>query len=468
MDNLLLAVGEADKAWHEVVVGYVWWWPLIILCVGGGLVFTIAMRGIQFRAFGHAIQVIRGKYDKPEDTGEISHFKALTSALSATVGLGNIAGVAIAISMGGPGAVFWMWIIGFLGMATKFTECTLSTNFRHEFPDGHVGGGPMYTIEHGLGKKWGWMAVVFAILATVASFGGGNMFQTNQAASILYDVYGIDHGITGAAIAGVVAIVIIGGIKRIGEVTSKLVPFMCVIYVAGAFIVIVMNITEVPGMFGLIFENAFSAEPLVGGTLGVVITQGIKRATFSNEAGFGSAAIAHAAAKTEEPVREGVVASLGPFIDTVVICTMTALVIIITEGYQPGQSKGVLITMEAFESQITGFGKYFLPIAVLMFAVSTVISWSYYGEKGTEYLARKFGGDKSIRPAVTIYKAVFCFAAFIGAVKGLDAVINVSDSMLGLMAAPNLLACLLLTPLVMKMSKKYFTRLKDGEFPVQK
>lgn len=475
MNSLLLAVGEADKAWHEVVVGLVWGWPLIILCVGAGIIFTVAMKGVQFRAFGHALQVVRGRYDNPDDHGEISHFKALTSALSATVGLGNIAGVAIAISKGGPGAIFWMWIIGVLGMATKFTECTLAMKFRHEFADGHVGGGPMYTIEKGLGASWKWMAALFAVLAIAASFGGGNMFQTNQAAATMHSAFGVDQGITGAVIAGVVAVVIIGGIKRIGQVTSKLVPLMCGIYVVGALFIIGVNIGEVPAKLWMIVQNAFSLDPIIGGTLGVVIAQGVRRATFSNEAGFGSAAMAHAAAKTDEPVREGAVASLGPFIDTIIICTMTALVIIFTlppeylaSGSWSGTTQGVTLTMEAFDAGITGFGTYFVPVAVLLFAVSTVISWSYYGEKGTEYLARRFMGTEAMAPAVAVYRGVFCIAAFMGSVWSLDVVLNVSDSMLGLMAVPNLLACLLLTPMVMKMSQSYFKRLKAGEFKVYK
>jgi AGCS family alanine or glycine:cation symporter len=466
----LVAQAEADKMWiegaMETLVGYVWWWPLIILCVGSGLVFTILTRGVQFRAFGHAIQVVRGKYDKPEDAGEISHFKALTTALSATVGLGNISGVAIAISVGGPGAVFWMWVIGLLGMAVKFAECSLAMKFRHEFADGHVGGGPMYTIERGLGKNWTWMAVAFAVMVTISSFGGGNMFQTNQAASIFATNFGIEPWITGIAITTLVGLVIIGGIQRIGQVTSFLVPFMCGIYILGAIVILILNASAVPGVFGTIFENAFSSEPLLGGTLGVVITQGVRRATFSNEAGLGSAPIAHAAAKTDEPIREGVVASLGPFIDTIVVCTMTALIIIITGAYNP-DIQGVEVTAHAFDAGIDGFGQYFVPIAVLMFAVSTVISWSYYGEKGIEFLARKIAPNV-VKPAVATYKALFCVAAFFGSVFSLDLVVNFSDAMLGMMAVPNLIACLLLAPLLLKMTKSYFDRLKAGEFDVQK
>ena len=291
----------------------------------------------------------------------------------------------------------------------------------------------------------------------------------------MHSAFGVDQGITGAVIAGVVAVVIIGGIKRIGQVTSKLVPLMCGIYVVGALFIIGVNIGEVPAKLWMIVQNAFSLDPIIGGTLGVVIAQGVRRATFSNEAGFGSAAMAHAAAKTDEPVREGAVASLGPFIDTIIICTMTALVIIFTlppeylaSGSWSGTTQGVTLTMEAFDAGITGFGTYFVPVAVLLFAVSTVISWSYYGEKGTEYLARRFMGTEAMAPAVAVYRGVFCIAAFMGSVWSLDVVLNVSDSMLGLMAVPNLLACLLLTPMVMKMSQSYFKRLKAGEFKVYK
>ncbi|MCA9563304.1 MAG: alanine:cation symporter family protein, partial [Myxococcales bacterium] len=466
---------SAIAKFMSTLVGYVWNWPLIILCVGAGLTFTILTKGVQFRAFGHAIDVIRGKYDHPDDHGEISHFKALTSALSATLGLGNIAGVAVAITAGGPGAVFWMWVIGFLGMSVKFVECTLSMKYRHEFADGHVGGGPMYTIERGLGKGWSWMAILFAVLVTAASFGGGNMFQTNQSTALMEYSFGVDPQITGGVIAGLVAVVIIGGIKRIGTVTSLLVPVMVVAYMGGALLVIFMNAGKIPETFGLIFSNAFSAEPLVGGTLGVVITQGVRRATFSNEAGLGSAAIAHAAAKTKQPVREGIVASLGPFIDTVVVCTITALLIIITGQYDLSGTEGMsstlqgsVVTARAFDSTIDGFGTYFLPFAVLMFSISTVISWSYYGEKGVEYLARRLAGDGAIKGAVTLYRGLFCVAAYIGAVRGLDVVLNFSDAMLGLQAVPNLIACFMLLPVILKITKTYFKSLEAGEFKVYK
>lgn len=331
--------------------GLVWGEPLAYLLTGAGLLFTIMTVGIQFKAITHGFNVIRGKYDNPEDEGNISHFQALCTALSATIGLGNISGVAVAVSLGGAGAVFWMWCVGFLGMATKFTTCSLGTMFRKEDASGTYRGGPMYYIELGLGKNWKPLALLFAFLGTCACIGAGNMFQSNQVSTIVknavvelhYIGYGeglkegtqdlIQYGV-GALMCILAGLVILGGIKRIGAVTSKVVPLMCIIYVAGAFYVIVTNMGAVPGLIGSIFAEAFSGAAAEGAFFGVVvktaILTGVKRACFSNEAGLGSAPMAHATAKTNEPIREGVVAAVGPFIDTLVICTMTALVVLIT------------------------------------------------------------------------------------------------------------------------------------------
>ena len=384
---------------------------VIILLLTGATIFTVYFRLIQFRGFKLAIDTVRGKYSNPNDKGEVSHFQALTAALSGTVGLGNIAGVAIAISLGGPGATFWMILAGLLGMASKFTECTLGVKYRDIGPDGTVYGGPMYYLTKGLKEK-GYtglgkvLAVFFAIMCIGGSFGGGNMFQANQAAEQFNNMIGATSGSAGAlfgfVMAVFVAIVIIGGIKRIGSVTEKVVPFMCGIYVLAALVILFANLTELPKAFGLIFAGAFSPSGIAGGFVGVLV-QGFRRAAFSNEAGVGSAAIAHSAVKTDHPASEGIVALLEPFIDTVVVCTMTALVIIVTGNYlnPDGSMTGVDLTSRAFESVIPWF-PYVLTIAVVLFAFSTMLSWSYYGLQSWMYL---FGRSKA---ADYTYKILFC------------------------------------------------------------
>ena len=368
------------------------------------IVFTIYMRFVNIRGFRMAIDIVRGIYSNPNDKGEVSHFQALTAALSGTVGLGNIAGVAIAISLGGPGATFWMIIAGLLGMSSKFVECTLGVKYRIENADGSVSGGPMYYLSRGFAEK-GWpglgkvLAVFFAVMCIGGSIGGGNMFQVNQAFQQFEAVTGgtesFIHGqgwIFGLVMALLVAVVIIGGIKSIAKVTDKIVPFMCGIYVLAALVILFGNFTRIPEAFGLIFAGAFSPMAISGGIVGVLI-QGFKRAAFSNEAGIGSASIAHSAVKTNEPVTEGLVALLEPFIDTVIVCTMTALVIVITgtvDGggvWQPlgAGGDGIHLTSTAFSSVITWF-PIILAVAVILFAFSTMITWSYYGIKSWKYL----------------------------------------------------------------------------------
>ncbi len=443
----------------EVAVGWVWGLPLVIGLLTAGISFSVLLKGIQFRGFKHAIDVVFGKYSNPNDPGQISHFQALCTALSATVGLGNIAGVAVAIHVGGPGATLWMILAGLIGMTTKFAECTLALKYRKVDSKGIVHGGPMYTIERGLGKKWKPMAVFFALACMISSYGASNMFQTNQVAAILNRNFGIEPALTGIALAILTAIVIIGGIKRIGKVAEMLVPFMGGIYFLGAFAVIVTHIDRIPEMIGLIFSGAFSGTAAVGGFAGAsirqVMVQGIRRAVFSNEAGLGSAPIAHSAAATKEPVREGVVALLEPFVDTVVICTLTAVVILLS-GAWTQEASGVELTAIAFDSAIPGFGAYFVPVAVFLFAFSTLISWSYYGERAADYL----WGEKGIIP----YKIVFCILAFVGAVWAIDPVLNFSDIMLGLMAVPNMIATVLLFPEVKKDTETYFSKLAKGQF----
>ncbi len=453
---------ETINAFLSTTVGYVWSLPLAILLVGAGLTLTFMFRGIQWYGFRHAIRIIRGKYDRKDDPGEITHFQALSTALSATVGLGNIAGVAVAIQMGGPGATFWMIVTGLVGMATKFTECSLACMYRKVDANGEVRGGPMYYIEDGLGRSFKPMAIFFAFAGIMASFGAANMFQTNQAAALLEENFGVPPLATGLVLAVLTGVVIVGGIRRIGQVTAKVLPAMAFIYVTGALIVIIMNIGDIPEMFMMIIRSAFSQTAVAGGVAGIAVrtamVQGVRRACFSNEAGLGSAAIAHSAARTDQPIREGVVALLEPFIDTVVICTMTSLVIIITGTWQTGSTElsGVKMTAAAFDLALAGFGQYFIPVAVTLFAYSTLISWSYYGERCVNYI---FG-----RKAIVPYKLVFCVMAVVGAVWELAPVVNFADIMLALMVVPNMIAIFLLAKQVRKAAREYFAKLKAGEF----
>ncbi len=445
----------------ETLVGYVWGLPLVILLVGTGLFLSVALRGIQFRGFLHGISVVRGKYDNPNDPGEITHFQALCTALSATVGLGNIAGVAVAIHFGGPGAVFWMVVTGLVGMATKYSEVSISLMYRKIDPNGVVHGGAMHYIERGLGPKWKPLAIFFALACLSASFGAANMFQANQVAAILNNSFSVPHILTGVVLAFLTGVVIIGGIKRIGKVTSRLVPVMGGIYFLGALVVVVMNWSLVPQVLWQIVSDAFTGTAAGGGLTGIavreVLIQGVRRACFSNEAGLGTAPIAHAAATTSEPVREGTVALLEPFIDTVVICTLTALVILISGVWTSG-ANGVELTAHAFDVVLPGFGSYFVPLAVFLFAYSTLISWSYYGQQAVEYLV----GEKG----VMTYKIAFCFAAILGAIWAIEPVLNFSDMMLGLMVIPNLIAVLLLLPKLRQETDRYFAKLKANEFPL--
>lgn len=436
---------------------------LILLC--GSMFFTIYHGFLNIRGFRHAIDVTRGRYDNPDDPGEISHFQALTSALSATVGLGNIAGVAVAIQTGGPGAVVWMIVIGMFGMSAKLHECTLAQVYRRINPDGTVHGGPMYYLEIGLqerGLPWAiakTFGVVFAIFCIGGSFGGGNMFQANQAAAAVHGTLGgfVGTPVIGFVLAFLVGLVIIGGIRRIGQVTEKIIPLMCAIYVLAGIVILVLHATELPAALGLIVSSSVSPEAAFGGFVGVLV-QGIKRAVFSNEAGIGSAAIAHAAAKTDEPAREGVVAMLGPFIDTVVICTMTALVVIVSGKYNdPAAGEGVEMTRAAFADTLSWF-PMILNVSVFLFAYSTMISWSYYGEKAWQYL---FGQSQN---AVLSYRILFLMFIVLGAIASLDNVIGFSDLMILSMAFPNVIGGIILAPRVKALLKDYWARYKKGEF----
>lgn len=445
---------------------------VVIWLICGALFFTLFMKFINIRGFKHAIDIVRGRYDDPSHKGEVSHFQALTTALSATVGLGNIASVAIAISIGGPGATFWMILAGLLGMSSKFVECTLGVKYRKIDIFGNVSGGPMYYLYMGLkkkGLKWlgSILAVIFAILVIGGSFGGGNMFQANQAFSQLSMVapsisgYGAYFGIIVAVLVG---IVIIGGIKSIAKVTDKVVPFMAVLYVASALLVIFMNIDKTGEAFGLIINGAFSPTALKGGFIGVLIV-GFQRAAFSNEAGVGSAAIAHSAVKTDMPIKEGFVSLLEPFIDTVVICTMTALVIIFTGFYtNPGGVEGAQLTSQAFGSVFSWF-PYVLVVAIFLFAFSTMISWSYYGLKGFDYLfggfSEKWFGSRKV--STTIFRILFLCMIVVGASSELGVVVDFSDMMILSMAFPNIIGLVILAPEIKRDLNNYWGKLKSGE-----
>lgn len=446
--------------------------PLVVMwLIFGAVVFTIFMRFINIRGFKHAIDLVRGRYDRPEDKGEVSHFQALTTALSATVGLGNIASVAIAISIGGPGATFWMILAGLLGMSSKFTECTLGVKYRKIDANGVVSGGAMYYLRDGLKKKGlKWLGVVlaflFAILVIGGSFGGGNMFQANQAFSQLAYIFpdianrGAIFGITLAILVG---IVVIGGIKSIAKVTDKIVPFMAAIYVGTALVIIFINIRHTGEAFHLIIDGAFGANAIRGGFIGVLIT-GFQRAAFSNEAGVGSAAIAHSAVKTDIPITEGFVALLEPFVDTVVICTMTALVLIFTGTFEnPGGLEGAQLTSQAFASVVSWF-PYLLVLAIFLFAFSTMISWSYYGLKGFDYLFGDFCEKylKNRNVAKYVYYSFFLVAIVVGSASNLGSVLAFSDMMILSMAFPNILGLLILAPEVRRDLVDYIRKLKTG------
>ena len=443
--------------------------PLIVLVLLiGGFVFTIYFKFINVRGFKHSIDIIKGKYDNPDDTGQISHFQALTSALSATIGLGNIAGVAVAVSLGGPGAVFWMVFIAFFSMSAKFVSSTLGQLYRKVNEDGSVSGGPMYYLNYGLkdrgysklGKILGAMYAVFII---GGAFGGGNMFQANQSYELFGKLIGLPNYLYGIILAILVGSVIIGGIKRIGQTTEKIVPFMVILYVTASLFVILTNFEKIPSVINSIFSQAFSPDAAYGGFIGALVT-GIKRGVFSNEGGVGSASIAHSAAKTDEPVREGIVAMIGPFIDTIVVCFMTACVILITKDINPlyqvgGGINGAELTSAAFGSSIWWF-PYILSIVVFLFSFSTMISWYYYGDKGWKYL---FGGS-----SIKIYQGIYLGCVVLGSVASLGNVIDFSDMMILSCGFPNIIGCLFLLPILKIKLNEYWQKYNAGEFKTYK
>jgi AGCS family alanine or glycine:cation symporter len=439
--------------------------PLIVLILlVGSITFTFYFRFINVRGFAHAIDIIKGKYDNPKDDGQISHFQALTSALSATIGLGNIAGVAVAVSLGGPGAVFWMILIAFFSMSAKFVSCTLGQLYRQVNPDGSIDGGPMYYLEKGLGELgMGTLGKVLGILYAIfiigGAFGGGNMFQANQSYALVGSLTGISSLTYGIILAILVGVVIIGGIERIGQTTEKIVPTMVVLYVGASLFVILTNLDKLGGVLASIMSEAFSPNAIYGGLIGVLVT-GIKRAVFSNEGGVGSASIAHSAAKTDEPVREGIVAMVGPFIDTIIVCFMTASVILITKDTNPlyqvgGGINGVELTSAAFGSVISWF-PIILSIVVFLFSYSTMISWYYYGNKGWKYLF----GDTTI----PVYQTLYLGCTVLGAIASLGNVMDFSDLMILSCAVPNIIGALFLLPKIRVHLNDYWSRYQAGKF----
>jgi AGCS family alanine or glycine:cation symporter len=460
MHPILQTIDDAIQSYNNYVGVY----AVLAMLVPTGLYFIIRLKFLNITKLGHSIMVVAGKYDKKGDKGDVSHFKALTTALSATVGTGNIVGVSLAIYFGGPGAIFWMWVTGFLGMILKYAECTLSHKYRIFNSDGSVSGGPMYYMERGLKGKLGSgakvLAVIFAIATVLCSLGTGNMAQANSMTDAILTSYNIETWLSGIFITGLVLLVIVGGIKRIAEVTSLLVPFMAILYFLAAITVLFVMRAHIPAAFNLIFHDAFHGEyakeaGILGG-LFLAMTWGIRRGLFSNEAGQGSAPIAHAAARTEYAAREGLVASLEPLVDTLIICTMTALVIIVTGAWQT-DIQGVGMTIEGMKLGLGQLGmqdwaEHIVTIGLVLFAFSTVISWSYYGTRAANYLL----GEKYIRP----YRYLYATFVFLGCIFGIDLVWHFVDMVITFMTIPNLIALLLLSGVIMKETRDYFDEMK--------
>jgi AGCS family alanine or glycine:cation symporter len=421
--------------------------------LGTGIYLTLGLRGIPQRKLFYGFSMMFAGRKQTTEPGDITPFQALATALAATVGTGNIAGVATAIHLGGPGAIFWMWVTAIVGMATKYGEAVLAVKYRETNAEGHYVGGPMYYIRNGLGANWKWLAFAFALFATVAAFGIGNTVQSNSVSQVFRETLNIPSWLTGLVLAAGVFAVIIGGVQRLARVTEKLVPIMAIIYVLGAALVLLLNAGEVPAAIGLIFSDAFTGTAATGGFAGagiiMAIRFGVARGIFSNEAGLGSAPIAHAAARTDSPVRQGVVAMLGTFIDTIIVCTMTALVIIATGAWSSGTT-GAQLSSDAFTSGMPGPGGWIVSFGLVIFAFSTMLAWSYYGERTAEYI---FGSR-----VITPYRVLWVIAVFVGAIAQLDFVWLVADVMNALMAIPNLIALILLGPVVFKLTRAYFNK----------
>lgn len=460
MGNLLTTIDNLIQAYNNYIGGYL----ILFMLIPTGIYFAFKLRFLNITKLGHAVNVVRGIYDSKEAKGDVNHFKALTTALSATVGTGNIVGVALAIYLGGPGAVFWIWVTGFLGMMLKYAEVTLAQKYRKFNSDGSVSGGPMYYMEFGLKDKIGkWakvLAVVFASATILCSLGTGNMAQSNSMSDAMFTSYQIPTWISGLSITLLVLLVVIGGIKRIADVTSRLVPFMAVVYILATIAVLVGMYDQIPAAFAMIVNDAFTGTAAAGGFVGstfiMTLIWGVRRGLFSNEAGQGSAPIAHAAARTKYPAREGIVALLEPMIDTILICTMTALMIIVTGAWQL-DTPGVAMTVDAMNTGlhhfgIAGLGGHIIAFGLLLFAFSTIISWSYYGSRAAIYLI----GEKAVKPYLYLY-GLF---VFFGSVWGLEIVWHFVDMVITFMTIPNLIALLLLAPVVDSETKKYFKHME--------
>jgi len=430
------------------ISGFVWGLPLIILLVGTGVFLTLRLRGLQITQLGRALRIAFSRADT-RSAGDISHFKALMTALAATVGIGNIAGVATAIAAGGPGAVFWMWMTAFFGMATKYSEAILAVKYRVVDENGDMSGGPMYYLERGLGQKW--LGVLFALFGSLAAFGIGNMAQANTVARVLESSFGVQSWATGLVMAVLTAAVILGGIKRIGNVSGVLVPVMAVIYIVAGIVVLILNYQAVPGAFSLILERAFTPTAATGGFAGAIVMQtikmGVSRGLFSNESGLGSAPIVAAAAKTRNPFRQALVSMTGTFIDTIIVCTITGLVIVSTGSWETGQT-GAELTVTAFSTGLPGdSGGVIIAIATILFAYSTILGWAYYGEKCCEYLL-------GVR-AVLTYRYLWVAAVLCGALLKLQMVWDFADIMNGLMAIPNLIGLIGLSGVIVAETRRY-------------
>ncbi|AUP81088.1 alanine/glycine:cation symporter family protein [Flavivirga eckloniae] len=443
---------------------FVWGLPLVILLIGGGLYLLVLSRFLPFRLIGHAIGVLRGKYDDPNDPGQISHFKALTTALSSTIGMGNIAGVAVAISVGGPGAMFWMWVSAIVGMSTKFFTSTLAIMYRGKDSSGELQGGPMYFIIEGLGKHWKPLAVMFSLFGMVGALPVVNVNQLTQAINdIVLIPNGVEVGLKSNLVIAFVlvaltSVIILGGLKRISNAASKMVPSMVLLYFVLVLFILIANYDVVPKYFLMIFTDAFSANnfkesPFLGGVLGGLILLGIRRGAFSNEAGIGTAPMAHGAAKTDEPVREGLVAMLGPAIDTLVVCTLTALAILVTGVWETTSDNGVSLTASAFSHVMPEYGKYLLMLCVLIFSVSSLFSYAYYGTKCMSFIV---GAEKK-----HYYNYIYIVSIILAATTPFSVMLNLIDGTFALMAIPTMVATLILAPKVIKEIKPYLARIKE-------
>lgn len=446
---------------------YAWGLPLLILLIGGGTYLLILSRFLPFRFIGHAIQVLRGKYNDPNDPGELSHFQALMTALSSTIGMGNIAGVAVAINIGGPGAMFWMWVSAIVGMSTKFFTCTLAILYRGKDSNGDIQGGPMYFIMEGLGKSWKPLAVFFSIAGLVGALPVFNVNQLKQAINfILLEPNGVEvtdwtNLTIGIVLVAITSIVILGGLNRISKTAEKLVPSMVVLYFILVMIILGIYIEEVPRYLLLMFTDAFDADfykgdAFLGGVLGGIILLGIRRGAFSNEAGIGTAPMAHGATKTDEPVREGLVAMLGPAIDTLVVCTLTALAILVTGVWQTSEANGVSLTASAFNSAMPDYGNYLLLICIATFSMSSLFTYSYYGTKCMSFL---FGAHNK-----HYYNYLYITSIILGAVTPLSMMLNLIDGTFALMAIPTMTATIILAPKVVKEFKEYRKRMKNNNY----